>query len=105
MRLFRQAQSSKISIPLLGKQVPFDATIEVYIAIRKVFEELGEEVCADFTESFYSEYRDMDDLMKRIDNMGYAISAASAKSKLFEGGLVASTPQITHYGQIRSTRI
>ena len=51
----RQAQSSKISIPLLGKQVPFDATIEVYIAIRKVFEELGEEVCADFTEGFYSE--------------------------------------------------
>lgn len=63
----RQVQSSRISIPLLGKQVPFDATIEGYITIRKAFEELGEEICSDFTESFYSEYRDMDDLMKRLD--------------------------------------
>lgn len=63
----RQAQSSKISIPLLGKRVSFDATIEGYIAIREAFQELGEEVCSDFAESFYSKYRDMDDLMRRLD--------------------------------------
>lgn len=49
-----------LTIPLLGQNVQFDASIELYVALRQEFAELGNNLAEEFSDTFYSEYRDMD---------------------------------------------
>lgn len=53
-------KSSGTAIPLLGQNVQFDASIELYIALRKEFAELGDNLAEEFSDTFHSEYHDMD---------------------------------------------
>lgn len=53
-------QPDRLTLPLLGKNVYFDNNIELYIALRKEFTELGDDLSKEFLNSFHSQYSNMD---------------------------------------------
>jgi len=55
-----EAERNTILVPILGKSIEFNKDIYIYIEIRRMFEELSQEVYDDFTGDFYSKYADMD---------------------------------------------
>lgn len=57
-------ESSEVLIPLLGQNVPFDASIEPYVALRQEFEELSDDVSKEFFAAFFSKYHDMDTFVR-----------------------------------------
>lgn len=50
----------RVTICLLGQNIQFDASIELYVALRREFTELGEDISKEFLDTFRSEYHDMD---------------------------------------------
>ena len=56
-----------VTIQLLRRKISFDPTIEIYSGIWKDFDELAQEEYEEFIGGFYSTYRDMDELMKRLN--------------------------------------
>lgn len=56
-----------VTIQLLRRKISFDPTIEIYSGIWKDFDELAQEEYEEFIGGFYSIYRDMDELMKRLN--------------------------------------
>ena len=54
------AKAAGRTIPLLGQTVWFDVSIELYVAMRREFTTLGEELSKQFLDTFHSRYRDMD---------------------------------------------
>lgn len=54
------ATPDEVTIPLLGKTVRFDASIELYVALRQEFSDLGDDISREFSHTFYEKYRDMD---------------------------------------------
>lgn len=55
-----EAKSARLTLPLLGQNIQFDASIELYMALRREFTELGDDLSKEFSDAFSSKYRDMD---------------------------------------------
>lgn len=55
-------------LPLLNRNISFDATLEVYLCYRHLFKEAASEISEDFVEQFYVKYRDMDALMQNLES-------------------------------------
>lgn len=53
----------KVTIFLLGQNVQFDASIELYVTLRREFTELGDDISTEFLDTFHSKYHDMDDFV------------------------------------------
>ena len=53
-------------LPLLNRNISFDATLEVYLCYRHLFKEAASEISEDFVEQFYVKYRDMDALILKM---------------------------------------
>lgn len=54
------SSAAGLTIPLLGQNVQFDVSIELYVALRREFTELGDDISKEFSDTFRSEYHDMD---------------------------------------------
>lgn len=54
------ATPDEVIIPLLGKTVHFNASIELYVALRQEFLDLGDDISREFSHAFHEKYRDMD---------------------------------------------
>ena len=55
-----------MTLPLMGEMVSFPETIDLYVEIRKAFEELGTDISQEFADHFYSDYHDMDDFISKF---------------------------------------
>lgn len=60
--------SDKVTICLLGQNVQFDASIELYVALRQEFTELGDDISKEFLDTFRSKYHDMDTFVRSFPN-------------------------------------
>ncbi|OUN08455.1 hypothetical protein B5G42_14540 [Flavonifractor sp. An91] len=56
----------QITVPLFGREIPFDSTIEIYYEIRRDFLQMAKENHDEFIEGFYVTYHDMDGLVRDL---------------------------------------
>src|SRR5699024_3845542 len=57
----------QITVPLFGREIPFDSTIEIYHEIRRDFLQMAKENHYEFIEGFYVTYHDMDGLVRDLN--------------------------------------
>lgn len=79
--------ANKKMLLLLGRNIPFDASLDVYLSYRHLFEEAASKISEEFVEEFYKKYRDMDALVQNLegDIAGIFESAISQINRILTG--------------------
>lgn len=65
-QVFSQKTEATLTLSILGEPVYFDGTMDFYVGLREGFEKLGDELSKEFADDFYSNYRDMDALIREF---------------------------------------